>query len=69
MGVCVLMNLGALSGQINIIPVDTNLDAEVSIHRLGAIGVGMVVLFVFLICREHLFSIPALFWAEIAAIH
>ena len=55
-GVCVLMNLGAQSGQMNIIPVDTDVGAEVSIHTLGAIGVGMVALFVFLICREHVFN-------------
>ena len=47
MGVHVLMNLGASSGQINIIPVDTTVGAEVSIHTLGAISVGMVTLFVF----------------------
>ena len=61
--VCVLMNLGAPSGQIIIIPVDTIVGAEVSIHMLGATSVGMVALFVFLIYREHLFSIPALFFA------
>ena len=63
MGVCVLMNLGASFGQINVILVDSDLVAEVSIHRLGAIGVGMVALSVFLICREHLFSIQAFFLA------
>ena len=69
MGVCVLMNLGASSGQIIIIPVDTTGDVEVSIHTLGAISVGMVALLLFLICNEHLFSIPALFFAYIAVIH
>ena len=68
MGVYVLMNLGTSSGQIIVIPVDTTVGAEVSIHILGTIGAGMVALFVFLICREHLFSIPALFLAYIAAI-
>ena len=34
------MNLDASSGQINIIPANTNLGAEVSIHTLGAIGIG-----------------------------
>ena len=62
-GICVLMNLGASSGQIIVIPVDTVVGAEASIHTLGAISVGMVALFVFLICREYLFSIPALFLA------
>ena len=58
MGVSVLMNQGASFGQINISPVNTDLGAEVSIHRLGAIGVGMVASLVFLISREHLFPIP-----------
>ena len=40
MGVCVLMNLGGSSGQIIVIPVDTSVGAEVSIHTLGAIDVG-----------------------------
>ena len=62
MGVCVLMNLGASSGQIIVIPINTAVGAEVSIHKFGAIGVGMVALLVFLICSEHLFSIPALFF-------
>ena len=53
-----LMNLDASSGKINIIPVDTTVGAEVSIHTLGAIGIGMVALFVFLICIEHLFLNP-----------
>ena len=66
MGVCVLMTLGASSGQIIIISVDTTVGAEVSIHILGAIGARMVALFFFLICEEHIFSIPALFFAHIA---
>ena len=63
MGVCILMNLGASSGQINVIPVNIDLGAEVSIHTLVAIGVAMLALFIFLICREHHFSIPVLFLA------
>ena len=63
MGICVLMSLGASSGQIHIITVNTTAGAEVSIHILGAVGVEMVALFVFLICRENLVSIPALFFA------
>ena len=69
MGVCVLMNLGGSSGQIIIIPVNTAVGAEVSIHTLGTIVVGIVALLVFVICSEHLFSIPALFFAYIAAVH
>ena len=68
MGVCVLMNLGASSGQIIIIPVNADVSPEVSIHILRAIGVGMVALLVFLICGEDLLTIPALFFAYIAAI-
>ena len=63
LGVCVLTNLGAASGQMSIIPVDANN------HTLGAIGVGMLTLLVFLICTELLFSIPALFFVYIAVIH
>ena len=65
MGVCVLMNLGASSGQIIVIPFDITVGAEVSIHILGAIGVKMVALLVFLICSE----IVALFFVYIAVIH
>ena len=68
MGVFVLMNLDVSSGQI-IIPVDTTVGAEVSIHTLGAIIVRMVALLVFLICSKHLFSVPALFFAYTVAIH
>ena len=39
-----LMNLGASSGQIIIVPGNTAVGADVSIHTLGAIGVGMVAL-------------------------
>ena len=69
MGVYVLMNLGVSSGQMSIIPVDTAVDAKVSIHTSGTIGVGMLTLLAFLICSEHLFSMPALFFAYNAAIH
>ena len=69
MGVCVLVNLGASSGQIIIIPGDTTVGADVSIHTLGAIGMRMVALLMFLICSEHPFSIPALLFAYIAEIH
>ena len=69
MGFCALMNLGASPGQIIVILVNTTVGAEVSIHTLGSISVGMVALLVFLICSEHLFSIPALFFAYIAALH
>ena len=67
--VCVLMNLGVSSGQMSIIPVDTAVGVEVSIHTFGAIGEGMLKLLVFLICSEHPFIMPALFFVYNAAIH
>ena len=69
MGACVLMNLGTFSGQIIVIPVNTPVVVEVNIHTLGAISVGIVELLVFLICSEHLFSVPALFFVYIAVLH
>ena len=47
MGVCVLMNPGAPSVLMIIIPVNTAVGAEVSIHIFGAIGVWMLALFAF----------------------
>ena len=69
MGVCVLMNLGAPSGNMSIIPVDTAVGAKASIQTFGAIGVWMITLLVFLICSEHLFLMPALSFVYNAAIH
>ena len=69
MGACVLMNLGASSGQISVIPVDTDVGAEVSIQTFGTIDVGMLTLLAFLICSEHLFLMLALALAYKAAIH
>ena len=54
---------------LDAFPIDIIAGAEVSIHTFGAIGVGIVALLLFLICNEHLFSIPILFFAYIAAIH
>ena len=51
-GVCVLMNLGVSSEQIIIIPVNTVVGAEVSIHTFGAIGVGICPQF--LLCSLHI---------------
>ena len=63
------MNLGAASRQMSVIPVNTAVGAEVSIHPFGAIGVGLLTLLAFLICIEYLFSIPALFFVYIVVIH
>ena len=68
-GICVLMNLVFHLDRINIYPDDTTVCVEVSIHTLGAIGIGMVALFIFLICREHLLSIPPLSLAKMVVIH
>ena len=63
------MNLGASFGQMSIIPVETAAGVEVSIQTFGAIGVVMLTLLAFLICSEHLFSMPALSLTYLAAIH
>ena len=54
------MDFGTLSGQIRVIPTGSNLVAVDNILRFEVIGVGMVALYVFLCCREHQCSIPAL---------
>ena len=44
MDVCVLMNLSASLGKIIIIPINTIVGAEVSIHTFGAIcGNGCII--------------------------
>ena len=69
MGVCILMNLGASSRQMSIIPVDTVAGAEVNVQTFGAIDVGMLTLLAFLICSEHPFLMLALSLAYKADIH
>ena len=56
MGICSLMNLGASSGQITVIPGGGIIGEEVNIQIFGANGVGVVAILVFLICNLHLFS-------------
>ena len=63
------MNVGPLLGQLRVIPLECVSGVEDNIHRFEVIGVGMVVLHVFPICRQHQRSIPALFLAKIAVIH
>ena len=58
-----LINFGAWSGQIRVMPSESDSVVEVNIHRFEATGVGMVALWVFLICREHQHVIPVLFLA------
>ena len=69
MGFCILMNLGASSGQMRVIPVSTADGAEISIHIFGAIDVWMLILFTYLIWNEHLISMLASFLAYIAVMH
>ena len=54
------MNLGASSGQMSIIHVDTLAGTEANIQTFGVIAVGMLTLLAFLICSEHLFLMLAL---------
>ena len=69
MGVCVLVNLGASSGKISVIPLDTAVGDEVNIQTFGVIDVGILTLLAFLICSEHLFLMSALSLAYKSAIH
>ena len=55
-----MMDLGASSGQMSIIPHDTAVGVEVIIQAFGVIDVGMVTLLAILICSEHLFLMLAL---------
>ena len=68
-GVCILMNLGASSGQLSVIPFDTVVGTEVNIQTFGVIDVGMLTLLAFLICSEHLFLMLALSLVYKADIH
>ena len=54
---------------MSVIPDDTAVGVEISIQTCGAINVGMLTLLAFLICGEHLFSMPALSLAYKAVIH
>ena len=58
-----LIDFGAWSGQIRVMPSESDSGVEVDIHRFEVNVVGMVALPVFLICREHQHAIPALFLA------
>ena len=63
------MNLEASSGQMNSIPVDTAVGAEVTIQTFGVICIGMLILLTLLICSEHPFSMPTLSFTYKAGIH
>ena len=55
--------------EIIVIPVDTALGSEISIHTFGTIDVGMLTVLAFLIFSGHLFSTRALFFVYTAVIH
>ena len=69
MGICILRNLGASSGQMSIIPADNAAGADVNNQTFGVIAVGMLTLLAFLICSEHLFLMPTLSLVYKADIH
>ena len=69
MGGCVLMNLGAASGQLSIIPVDTIVGAEVSINTFGAIGVGILNYWHSLFVVSIFYQFQPFFFAYIDEIH
>ena len=53
-GVCGMMDLGAFSGKMSIIPDDNAVGGEVIIQTFGAIEISILTLMGFLICSEHL---------------
>ena len=69
MGISILRNLGATSGQMSIIPVDIAAGAEVNNQTFGGIDVGMLTLLAFMICSEQLFYMPTLSLVYKADIH
>ena len=69
MGVCILRNQGASSGQISILPVDTAAGAEVNNQTFGVRDVGILTLLAFLICSAHLFLMLTLCLVYKADIH
>ena len=69
MGVCGMIDLGASSGQMSVIPDDTAVGAEVIIQTFGVIDVGILTLLAFPICSEHHFLMLSLSLAHKAVIH
>ena len=69
MGVCGMMDLGALPGLKGIIPDDTTVGGEVNIQTFGVIVVGMLTILAFPICSEHLFLMLDLSLVYKAVIH
>ena len=52
--------MGVSPGKMNVILAGTAAGVEIIIHTFGAMDVGMLMLFAFVTCREHLFLIPSL---------
>ena len=50
-------------GRLGVIPSESVSGVEVNIHKFEGIDIGMTVLYVFLICREHQRLILVLFLA------
>ena len=69
MDVCGMMDLGASSGQMSVIPDDTAAGGEVITQTFRTIDVGMHTLLAYLICSEHLFLMLVLSLAYKADIH
>ena len=61
MGFCTVINFVVSSGQMKVIPFVTAEGAEGSIQTFGAIDEGMLMLYAFLICSEHLVVMLAVF--------
>ena len=68
-GVCGLIVLGASPEQMRVIPPGSTAGEEVIIQTFGAMDVGVLMLLVFLICRENLFWILSLSLAYSADKH
>ena len=62
MGICIMMDLGASTGQMSVIPDGTAAGGDVITQTLGAIDVDMLTLLAFLICSEHLSLMLAFPW-------
>ena len=61
MGFCTVINFVVSPGQMRVILHVTLEDVEVSIHTSGAIDEGMLMLWSFLTCNEHLVEMLAAF--------
>ena len=60
MVICGVIVLGAVPGQMSVIPAGNAAGEDIIIHSFGAMDVGLLILLAFMICREHLFCILSL---------